>query len=161
MSAFRAAAAEGDARLSDRAASVATTQSRRRGSDEAALRQDLFEDLNALFNTIDLGSAIPLAGLDHVSRSVLNFGLRDITAMSFDGSNGRAIADMIRAAILEHEPRILAGSLKVEPAESDGASDIRPSFRVWGEVDCNPLAIPIEFVAELDVGAGKIEINRP
>ena len=39
------------------------------------LKRDLAVDLLALANTIDLASAVDIADLDYVKRSIVNFGL--------------------------------------------------------------------------------------
>ena len=36
----------------------------------------------------------------------------------------------------------------------------RVRFVVSGELACRPLDIPIEFVAEVDVGSGKVQLTR-
>ena len=36
----------------------------------------------------------------------------------------------------------------------------RVSFSVTAEMACSPLDLPMEFVAEVDVGSGKIQLTR-
>ncbi|HEU4463229.1 MAG TPA: aminotransferase class IV, partial [Solirubrobacterales bacterium] len=60
----------------------ATRIAQRRGADEAVLKRNLAVDLLALVNTIDLSSAVDLDDFEHVGRSVLNFGLRDVAHLT-------------------------------------------------------------------------------
>ena len=36
----------------------------------------------------------------------------------------------------------------------------RIRFTVTAEMSCKPLDIPIEFVAEVDIGSGKVQLTR-
>ena len=42
----------------------------------------------------------------------------------------------------------------------DGDRDINVRFIVRADMFCNPVNIPVEFVADLEFDSGKIQINR-
>ena len=132
---------------------------RRRGTDEALLKRDLAVDLGALVDTINLASTADLEGLDYVKRSIVNYGLDDLTHIVIESSEVDSIATQLKSAILHHEPRLSPESLVVERAEDDEVNQ-RVRFRVRAELLSKPLDIPIEFLAEVDVGAGKIILPR-
>lgn len=132
---------------------------RQRGTDEALMKRDLAIDLGALVDTINLASTINLEGLDYVKRSVLNYGLDDLTHIVIESKEVEDIARQLKAAILHHEPRLSPESLLVERAEDDEVNQ-RVRFRVRAELLSKPLDIPIEFLAEVDVSAGKIILPR-
>lgn len=134
---------------------------RRRAADETLLRRDLALDLSALLDTVDLASVVDLAGLDHVKRSVLNYGLHDITHLTTGSAGIDALQAHLREALLRHEPRLTPESLGIEKVEVKNDVDQRVQFNVFANMVCRPLDVPIEFVAELDVGAAKMALPRP
>ena len=84
MFAFRDAFSRGDAskRLDNRVAGERVISERgslrRRGAEEALVKENFSLDLLSLVNTVNLAAAVDLTGLDYVEKSVLNFGLADI-----------------------------------------------------------------------------------
>lgn len=133
---------------------------KRRGADEALLKRNLAIDLLALVNTIDLGSAVELDELDYVSRSVLNFGLHDVAHLTSEEVGVDEIARNLSAALLQHEPRLNPETLEVAREDSFDDVNQRIRFTVRAEMACKPLDVPIEFVAEVDVSGGKVQLTR-
>lgn len=133
---------------------------KRRGADELSLKHDLGLDLLALMNTIDLGSAIDLTGMDQVSSSVLNYGLYDISHLTSEEAGVDSIARDLAAALIQHEPRLNSETLNVERSADFDEVNQRIRFTVSCEMACKPLDVPIEFVAEIDVGSGKVQLTR-
>lgn len=165
MFAFRDAFREGDARkkLDNRVAGERVLSERgakRRGADEQILRENLALDLMSLVNTIDLASAEDIDDLDYVSRSVLNFGLYDISHLTSEEIGVKEIGQNLLAALLQHEPRLNPDTLTIERDEAFDDVNQRMRFNVSGEMACRPFDVPIEFVAEVDVGSGKIQLTR-
>lgn len=166
MFAFREAFEEGDARRRveervDGERVLAHRGSlRRRGAQEAVIRNNLSLDLLSLVNTIDLASAVDLAGLDAVKKSVLNFGLYDIAFLISEDEGVDRIASDLKSALLQHEPRLRSGTLMVERDEEFDAVGQKVRFTISAEMICRPLDVPLEFVAEIDVGAGKVQISK-
>jgi type VI secretion system protein ImpF len=166
MLAFREAFHEGDAakRVEQRVGGERVVSGRgslrRRGADEALLKRDLAVDLLSLANTVDLGSAIDISDLDYVRRSIVNFGLPDFSALTDLEVGVAGIGQQLRNALLAHEPRLRPESIHVEQdTEVDGETH-RVSFSVTAEMACSPLDLPLEFVAEVEVGSGKMRLTR-
>ena len=167
LHAFREAAAAGDSRKAedvraDGDARVLTQRGsvRRRGANEAELRRNLDIDLGNLVNTVNLGSCIDLEGLDHVRGSVLNYGIADMTHMTMDALAGHDLAGALREALLRHEPRLIGDTIDVRlNAETDEINQ-RIAFEVTADMACRPVDIPLEFLAELDVGSGKVRLRK-
>jgi type VI secretion system protein ImpF len=163
MYAFRDAFDAGDARkrIEERVGGERVLSGRgslkRRGADEALLKRNLSLDLAALANTIDLASAVDLEGFDFVSRSVLNYGLRDVSELT---SEEVGVSEVARDALLQHEPRLNAETLTVERDKDFDDVNQRIRLVVSAEMACKPLDVPIEFVAEIDVGSGKVQLSR-
>lgn len=127
---------------------------------EAALRRDLAEDLTRLLNTVNLGSAQDLDDYAYAARSVINYGLLDITAYSIDEIAVDDITQELRQSLVDHEPRLIAETIEVarDTALDGSAQKIR--FSVNAEMHASPVDIPVEFVAELELESGKMRISR-
>jgi len=166
MFAFRDAFSRGDAskRLDNRVAGERVISERgslrRRGAEEALVKENFSLDLLSLVNTVNLAAAVDLTGLDYVEKSVLNFGLSDITHLTSEDAGLSDVSNSLIAALVEHEPRLHRDSLRVDRSESFDEVNQRVRFVVSGELACRPLDIPIEFVAEVDVGSGKVRLTR-
>jgi len=166
MFAFRDAFIKGDAgkRLDNRVAGERVLaergSARRRGADEALVRENFSLDLLSLVNTINLGSAVDLSGLDRVGKSVLNFGLPDITHMTSEDAEVSDVSRILLDALANFEPRLHRDTLRVERNDVFDDVNQRIRFVVSGELSCRPLDVPIEFVAEVDVGSGKVQLTR-
>ncbi len=132
---------------------------RRRGANEAQLKRNLEIDLINLMNSIDLESCIDIDAYDNVKRSVLNYGMPDLAHLTSDDMRAKNIIDGLKQALLRHEPRLIGSSLSVKMRSGYDAVDHKFAFDVKAEMACRPVDIPLEFVAEIDVGSGKVKLS--
>lgn len=166
MHVFRAARATGDARKEEHhyqdgaRALTARSQERRIGTDDATLRRHLTADLASLMNTINLDAVVPLEDAPYVSKSVINFGFGDMSHMSDSIHAGNQIAALIRDTLIAHEPRLIADTIEITLNRAEQDATQRLSFDVSAEMVATPVDIPLDFVAEVDMGAGKIQMTR-
>jgi type VI secretion system protein ImpF len=133
---------------------------RRKGGDEALLKRNLSVDLLSLANTIDLDSVIDLSQHEYVARSVLNYGLPDVTSLTSEEIGVDGIGEALKRALINHEPRLRPESLRVEKDLTFDEVSQRIQFTVLAEMACNPLDVPLEFVAEVEIGSGKVRLTR-
>ena len=166
MHVFRSARASNDAR--DGSASyqdgaremTARSQERRMGTDEATLRAHLTADLTSLMNTINLDAVVPLGDAPYVAKSVINYGFGDMSEMTNSIHAGQQIARLIRETLIEHEPRLIADTIEIQLNREVQETTQRLSFDVTAEMVATPVDVPLDFVAEVDMGAGKIQMTR-
>ena len=168
MLAFREAFEEGDAakRIEERVGGERVVSGRgslrRRGADEALLKRDLAVDLLSLVNTIDLGVGGRHFGPRLCQRSIAE--LRPARSFAPDQPGGRRRRHrpaISRTALLSHEPRLRPESIQIEQATTRwttrhiaSASRCRPRWHAIRST-CR-----LEFVAEVDVGSGKVRLTR-
>lgn len=126
---------------------------------ESVLRQEVSRDLDALLNTVAMESTIDLKDLPLVRKSILNFGIPDVAHRTIDESGLTEIPDEIRAAIINYEPRLAKGTVQVERDMSVDAAELRVRFIVRADLTCDPVNVPVEFVADV-LDTGKIFIKR-
>lgn len=166
MHVFRSAVEQGDARKTDRSYRegdrdiALRARHARDGTGEAALRANLAYDIANLMNTIRLDASADLADAPFVARSVINFGFADMSRASRSHEASLRIADSIRQSLITHEPRLVPGSIEVRIRDRNESSDQRLSFDISAEMRASPADIPLDFVAEVDLGAGKLRMTR-
>ena len=128
--------------------------------NESALRRDLAEDLTRLLNTVNLTSAQDLSEFSYVARSILNYGLIDITAYSIEEAAVDDITAELRQSLKDFEPRLIPASIEVRRDNTVDSAAHQIRFSVNAEMHATPVDIPVEFVAELELESGKMRISR-
>jgi len=167
MNVFRQAARERDAKrndseLTEDGGRVLSSRSieRRHGASQSTLREHLAQDLGNLMGTIHLEAAQSLAGLPYVQKSVLNYGMLDMTRMTTEDFKSGTLTRDLRAALLAHEPRLIAETLVIKLRSLKADEQQRISFDITAEMAARPVDVPLEFVAEIDTGAGKVALSN-
>lgn len=127
---------------------------------EQLVRNEMLMDLGMLVNAVALESSIDLSDLPHVRTSVLNYGLPDIGAHWITELTAEPIARELEAALRTFEPRLAPGSLHVERDKKRGTNELSIRFLVHGELICNPVNVPVELVADVELDSQKIIIKR-
>ncbi len=123
------------------------------------LRQMVLRDLGWLLNTGCMSEIVPLDAYPHVERSVLNFGVPDMTGVSLSGADLPAFAERIRAAIEVYEPRIR--QVVVTPAERDESGHRNTiSFLIEGELWGQPLPEQLYLHTELDLEDASVIVRE-
>lgn len=167
MHAFRSAFEARDARkkhdLRDESGERVISSRRttaRMAISEPLLRREVARDLDALVNTIALESSQDLEPFGHARKSILNFGLPDIAHRSIDEISVSDVGREIATALMNFEPRLVSDTIRVKRDEDVSPDELKVRFVVRADLTCEPLNVPIEFVADFEVDTGKIVINR-
>lgn len=127
---------------------------------EAALRQEVARDLADLVNTVNLESAVDLDGFDAVRRSILNFGLREVTSRFADQAADGRLARDVEEAIRNYEPRLVAGSLRINQVVRVDEPSLSVRLEISGDLSCEPVDVPVVFIADVDVDNRKVSVSR-
>jgi type VI secretion system protein ImpF len=126
---------------------------------ETGLRREVTTDLTRLLNTTNFDAAEDLSDLPEVRGSILNFGFPDLSWRTIDENSLTDLAREIETALAEFEPRLMRASIKAKPDASVGKEELRLRFLVKADLRTQPVNVPVEFVAEVELG-GKIRIDR-
>ncbi len=127
---------------------------------EAALRKEVARDLETLMNTVALESTEDISGFGNVQRSILNYGLPDIAHMTIDESRVDSLSTKIRAALMTYEPRLVPQTIRATRDQSARLEELKLRFLVFADLRYEPLNVPVEFVADVDIESGGIHIKR-
>jgi type VI secretion system protein ImpF len=167
MYAFRGAHEERDAKtkidLRDEAGERVIAGRRaamRTAITEPMLRREVGRDLDALMNTIAMESSEDLDSFDYVRKSILNYGLPDIAHRSIDENAVDHISQEIRSALINYEPRLIRQTIRVARASEFNEAELKVRFVVHADLLCEPLNVPVEFVADLELDSGNITVSR-
>ena len=128
---------------------------------EPTLRREVARDLDALMNTIATGvDAVDLHEFEHVRKSVLNFGFPDIAHRTIDELSLDDVKYEIATVLTSYEPRLVRNTVQVTRDQSVDAAELKVRFIVRADLFCEPLNVPVEFVADVEIDTGKIMITR-
>ena len=58
------------------------------------------------------------------------------------------------------EPRLERGTIRADRDNSVTAEQLKLRFIVQADLHCEPLNVPVEFIADVDLDSGDIHINR-
>jgi len=125
------------------------------------LRAIVLRDLAWLFSCTNLAASVDLEAFPEVARSVLNFGLPDLSGRTIDSLGRGMLERMLDQAIRNFEPRILPKTLKVKvlPPDSERAGNSL-TFEIDGDLWAQPLPQHLYLETRLDLEAGQAEISE-
>jgi len=138
-----------------------TTESReRRVLSLPRLRDAVLRDLAWLLNTTHLEVVDDLSSYPYVAKSVLNYGLPELTGVSVASLDSFAIARRVKECILNFEPRLRRDSLEVRVSNaSDNVYNNRSlEFEISGELLAKPLSLQLFLKTEIDLENGTVDI---
>ncbi len=126
------------------------------------MREAVLRDLAWLFNSTSL---VVVGGYDaypQVRRSVLNYGLPALSGQTASSIDPKALEEKVRRVILDHEPRILADTLRVEALVSELQLDHHNqiSFRINGQLWAQPVPLELLLQTNIDLETGQVEIQN-
>lgn len=128
---------------------------------KSRLREAVLRDLSWLFNTTLLSIDGTLDRYPEARRSVINYGLPPLSGRTASSVDSRALELQVKRAILDHEPRILADTLRVEALVSEKQLEQHNqiSFRISGQVWAQPVPIEMLLQTNIDLETGQVEIK--
>ena len=167
MNVFRAAHAARDARVGTGAqvdaqerGSARARQTQRVAITDKMLRVEVARDLELLMNCVAMESTIDLTDFPAVRKSILNFGFPDIAHRTIDELVVSDLDEEIAEVLRRFEPRLEEASLRVTRDKSVRADQLKIRYVVEADLICEPLNIPLKFIADLEMVTGKIKFDR-
>ena len=109
--------------------------------------------------TINLEAVQALDRLDHVRNSILNYGLQDMSALTTESFQTAKVIKDMRTSLLANEPRLIEETLDIKFRRNTADAQQRIAFDIKAEMSARPMDVPMEFVAEIDAGAGKVQMT--
>lgn len=125
------------------------------------LRRSVQRDLGWLLNCGNFEITEDLTHVPEVAKSVLNYGVPDLTGATTASVDIPSLERELRTAILNFEPRLLAETLRVT-IDFDRAKMSRNAltFLIQGQLWAQPLPINLLLSTELDLETGAAAISE-
>ncbi len=125
------------------------------------LRDCVSRDVSWLLNCVWLEASDDLGDFPEVRRSVVNFGIPDLTGVSMAGIDAGALQRKVKEAILAFEPRLTADTLQVL-VDTNTTQMNRKSlmFRIESEMWAQPIPLNLYLKTEVDLETGKFKVSE-
>jgi type VI secretion system protein ImpF len=126
------------------------------------MRESVLRDLSWLFNTTTPGVAIDFAGAPQALRSVLNYGLPALAGQNASSIDPTELERRVKQAILDHEPRILPGTLEVQTVLNEDQLDHHNQigFRIAGQLWAQPVPLELVLHTDIDLESGRVSVRE-
>lgn len=128
--------------------------------DVPRLRQIIQRDLRWLLNTANLAAGQDLSEYPHVARSVLNYGISDISGAIARPGRASDICQAIRRAIEAFEPRLLPESLHIDMRQDQAGTGAVIAFDIRAELWAEPVPIDLYLRTALDITTGEVTLKK-
>ena len=126
----------------------------------ARLRECVRRDLTWLFNTTSLSSIEALGGLPDVLRSVLNYGMPDLSGKTASSIDVRSLEQLLLRVIWDFEPRLIKKSVKVTIVVDERMMNHNAMvFDIEAELWAQPLPLRLFFRTEIDLENGGVAVS--
>ena len=127
---------------------------------EKLLRDEVRADLEHLMNAIALEETVDLSRYPEVRTSILNYGFPDMVRRTLDEAEIAGVAKQIEQALACFEPRLVRNTIKVVRDDQADPAALQLCFIVQADLACEPVHVPVEFVADVESASGRIAISR-
>lgn len=125
------------------------------------LRDCVSRDISWLLNCANMESSEDLGDYPEVARSVLNFGIPDLTGVALSGIDAESLQRQIRKAILAFEPRLSSDTLRItvnaKPARMDNQA---LTFNIDSEMWAQPIPLNLYLKTEVDLETGAFKVSE-
>jgi type VI secretion system protein ImpF len=124
------------------------------------LRDGVLRDLAWLLNSSNLPLHLNATKLPHVSGSVLNYGMPDISGVTVSNLNVSQLERGIRQAIWDFEPRLIRNSVSVKALASSEAQRNKITFEIEADLWAQPYPERLYLKTELDLASASLSLSE-
>lgn len=128
--------------------------------DLSRLRDIIQRDLSWLLNTHNIQGTFDADAYPNVARSVLNYGLAEVSGEFSTDERAEMIRRSIERAISIHEPRIIKGSVDVTLTPEDATGEMSVALTIRADMWAQPLPMELYLRSQVDVTTGEVHVER-
>jgi len=148
-------------RLTDLEPAKSKESSSQQSMSQKQFKEAVIRDLGWLLNSVALDVCVDLDRYPEAKRSVLNFGLPDMSGHTSSNVDIRSMENAIKAVIQQFEPRIINNSLKVKiHSNPDEMSHNSLVFEIAGAVFGQPSPFQVVLKSELNLECGEFQVKE-
>jgi type VI secretion system lysozyme-like protein len=126
---------------------------------EKQLKEDIFENIDMLFNSRSHAGSEDLKGYAEVENSVLGYGISDFCGRQSSTGSREELRSHIFRQIELFEPRLDPASINIELVESKGGDATSMEFRIGGVISTKEVNREISFISKLNLESGNAELR--
>lgn len=123
------------------------------------LKEDVFENIEMLFNSRSHPSLQDLKGYEELEDSVLGYGISDYCGSTYTAQDWEALRDHILTQLHRFEPRLVPDSIEVTFVPSDQRVNSLMEFRISGLIQADQMSEEVLFISKLDMETGAAELT--
>lgn len=148
-------------RLTDHEPQRAREPAEAQGVDDAQLRLLVRRDLAWLLNTTHLATGVDLGEFPEVARSVLNYGVPDLSGRTLSSVDSSQLERQIAQGLMQYESRLVRETIRVRVSSAPNGAG-RPTLfvEVAAVLRTEPLPVGLRVRAEVDVESGRVVIGE-
>ncbi len=124
------------------------------------LRLSVQRDLGWLLNCTCIDTLEDFDEYPEVAKSVVNYGVPEFSGISSSSIDIHHIENKIKIAIINFEPRLMEGSIKVSSVKRDEMSENAVSFDIEADLWAQPIPIRILLQSDLDLETGGFVVKE-
>lgn len=128
--------------------------------DLVRLREIIQRDLSWLLNTNNIATMIDTETYPNVARSVLNYGLEEVSGEYSTEERAERIRRSIEIAISMFEPRIIAGSVDVAINPDKRGGEMTVDLDIRADMWAQPLPLELYLRSQVDLTTGEVQVER-
>jgi type VI secretion system protein ImpF len=122
------------------------------------LKEDVFENIEMLFNSRSHPSPAELKGWPELEESVLSYGVPDYCGKTGSPEDREMLRQYIITQLRNFEPRLMPDSISVDFIESQDGTNSLMEFKINGIINVGEISEEVLFISKLDVETGNAEI---
>jgi type VI secretion system lysozyme-like protein len=126
---------------------------------EKQLREDIFENIDMLFNSRSHAGLRDLKGYEEVEDSVLGYGISDFCGRQSSTVSREALRVQIIKQMRLFEPRLDTDSINIDLLESKGGDATSIEFKIGGIIKTKEVNQEISFISKLNLESGNAELR--
>lgn len=124
------------------------------------LRDIVQRDLSWLLNTTNIENTFDPETHPHVSRSVLNYGVKVVSGEFSTSQRAELIRKSIEVAIAQHEPRIIEGSVEVILRPDEATGQMAVALDIRADMWAQPMPLELYLRSNVDIATGEVSVER-
>ncbi|MGV6849077.1 MAG: type VI secretion system baseplate subunit TssE [Marinibacterium sp.] len=128
--------------------------------DVSRLRDIVRRDLSWLLNSNNLDTVIDAGAYPQTAKSVLNYGVREVSGDFSTEQRADEIRKSILRAIRLFEPRIDASTLDLSLHKSERQRGVVVSFDIVADMWAEPLPLELFLRSDIDLTTGQIDLEE-
>jgi len=147
-------------RLTDHAPDKKVESMRQRVLTANQIRDGVKRDLVWLMNCCGISAGTDLEEYPEVEKSVLNFGLPDLTGTTVSNLDVDGLERALRNVLQEFEPRILKNTVRVRIVPDEEKMNHNALvLEIEGQLWAQPTPLQILLKTELDLDTGEVKMQ--